>query len=87
MAPTATGRGYWLVASDGGIFSFGDARFHGSAGAMALPGPVVAIGRSAGGYRLAGTTGKVIPFGGATFHGPVGPMPLARPVVGMSEAG
>ena len=22
--------GYWLVASDGGIFSFGDAAFHGS---------------------------------------------------------
>ena len=25
------GRGYWLVASDGGIFSFGDAKFYGSA--------------------------------------------------------
>ena len=28
--PTATG--YWLVASDGGIFSYGDAAFYGSAG-------------------------------------------------------
>ena len=27
-----TGKGYWLVASDGGIFSFGDARFYGSTG-------------------------------------------------------
>ena len=26
MAPTPTGNGYWLVASDGGIFAFGDAR-------------------------------------------------------------
>ena len=25
-----SGRGYWLVASDGGIFSFGDAHFYGS---------------------------------------------------------
>ena len=33
MAATPTGRGYWLVASDGGIFTFGDAhlpRVHGS---------------------------------------------------------
>ena len=27
MAATPTGRGYWLVAADGGIFSFGDAGF------------------------------------------------------------
>ena len=26
MAATPNGRGYWLVASDGGVFSFGDAR-------------------------------------------------------------
>jgi hypothetical protein len=25
------GKGYWLVASDGGVFTFGDATFHGSA--------------------------------------------------------
>ena len=34
MASTPTGNGYWLVASDGGIFAFGDAAFHGSTGAM-----------------------------------------------------
>jgi hypothetical protein len=33
MAATPSGDGYWLVASDGGIFSFGDAGFFGSAGA------------------------------------------------------
>ena len=32
MASTPTGRGYWNVASDGGIFAFGDASFHGSMG-------------------------------------------------------
>ncbi|HEX5266199.1 MAG TPA: hypothetical protein VFW24_05455, partial [Acidimicrobiales bacterium] len=37
------GRGYWLVASDGGIFSFGDATFHGSTGAMRLNKPVVGM--------------------------------------------
>jgi hypothetical protein len=30
MAPTPGGRGYWLVAADGGVFAFGDARFCGS---------------------------------------------------------
>src|SRR2546422_7423313 len=30
MAATPTGKGYWLVASDGGIFAFGDAVFQGS---------------------------------------------------------
>ena len=30
MAATPDGDGYWLVASDGGIFSFGDAAFYGS---------------------------------------------------------
>ena len=34
MAATPDGRGYWLVASDGGVFAFGDARFHGSLGAV-----------------------------------------------------
>jgi len=28
----SNGLGYWLVASDGGVFSFGDAGFHGSTG-------------------------------------------------------
>ena len=33
MAATSDGSGYWLVASDGGIFTFGDAQFWGSTGA------------------------------------------------------
>jgi hypothetical protein len=31
MAASHTGHGYWMVASDGGIFTFGDAPFYGSA--------------------------------------------------------
>jgi len=30
IAPTPDGRGYWLAAADGGVFTFGDARFAGS---------------------------------------------------------
>jgi hypothetical protein len=32
MTPTAVGKGYWFTASDGGVFSYGDAPFFGSLG-------------------------------------------------------
>ncbi len=43
MAPTPTGAGYWLVATDGGIFSFGDAQFYGSTGSIHLNRPITAM--------------------------------------------
>jgi hypothetical protein len=43
MAASPGGQGYWLVASDGGVFSFGDAPFEGSTGALSLSAPVVGI--------------------------------------------
>ena len=44
MAPTTPYRGgYWLVASDGGIFSFGDAGFYGSMGGKHLNAPIVGM--------------------------------------------
>ena len=43
MASTPTGAGYWLVAADGGIFAFGDARFAGSAGSVKLNAPIVGL--------------------------------------------
>ncbi len=36
MAATPDGKGYWLVAADGGIFSYGDAVFFGSTGSITL---------------------------------------------------
>ncbi len=38
--------GYWLAASDGGVFSYGDAAFHGSTGNIALNAPVVGMAAS-----------------------------------------
>ena len=35
-AVTPNGKGYWLVAQDGGIFTFGNAHFYGSMGATPL---------------------------------------------------
>ncbi|MGQ0521210.1 MAG: hypothetical protein ACT4PX_08680 [Actinomycetota bacterium] len=41
--PSPLVAGYWLVASDGGIFAFGDARFSGSTGAIRLNRPMVGM--------------------------------------------
>jgi hypothetical protein len=40
------GTGYWEVARDGGIFSFGDALCSGSMGSAVLDAPVLGITRS-----------------------------------------
>ncbi len=86
MAGTPDGGGYWLVASDGGVFSFGDATFYGSAGAMALNRPIVGMAGTpdGGGYWLVASDGGVFSFGDATFYGSAGAMALNRPIVGMA---
>ena len=43
MAATPDGGGYWMVASDGGIFAFGDAAFFGSTGNITLNKAVVGM--------------------------------------------
>src|SRR4030081_723294 len=54
MGAAPDGVVYWLVASDGGIFSFGDAPFLGSLGAVRLNRPVVGMAATpdGGGYWL-----------------------------------
>ncbi len=39
VVPSGDQQGYWMVASDGGIFSYGDARFFGSTGNIRLNRP------------------------------------------------
>jgi hypothetical protein len=41
IAGTPDGAGYWLVASDGGIFNLGDAGIQGSASGTKLNSPIV----------------------------------------------
>ncbi|HAX05102.1 MAG TPA: hypothetical protein DCX77_05440, partial [Acidimicrobiaceae bacterium] len=52
----------WLVASDGGIFSFGDAQFHGSTGAMTLNKPITSAVQTRLGYDLVAEDGGVFNF-------------------------
>ena len=64
IAATHSGDGYWLVASDGGIFAFGDATFYGSTGAVHLNQPIVGMAATASGkgYYLLARDGGVFAF-------------------------
>ncbi len=88
--------GYWLVGSDGGIFTFGSAGFYGSTGSLRLQRPVVGIVPTSDryGYWLDASDGGVFAFGDAGFYGsipglglhPAGsglPNSLNAPIVGM----
>jgi Peptidase A4 family len=88
--------GYWLVGSDGGIFTFGTALFYGSTGSLHLQRPVVGIVPTAdrGGYWLDASDGGVFSYGDTQFYGsipglglhPAGsgqPNSLNAPIVGM----
>jgi hypothetical protein len=69
MAPTPTGQGYWLVASDGGVFAF-NAPFYGSLGGQPPASPVRALETTgAAGYWMLTGAGQVFNFGDAQHYG------------------
>jgi SpoIID/LytB domain protein len=78
--------GYWVNATDGGVFSFGNAQFHGSTGGMRLNKPVVGMAAThdAGGYWEVASDGGVFSFGDAHFWGSTGSIILNKPMVGMA---
>ena len=88
MAAHPDGGGYWLVAADGGVFSFGGVTFHGSAGDIDLVSPIVGMAAhpEGGGYWLVAADGGVFSFGRARFHGSMGGKPLNQRVVGMAPS-
>ena len=77
MAATPDGHGYWLVASDGGIFTFGDAHFYGSTGDIHLNKPIVGMAATPDGkgYWLVASDGGIFTFGDADFYGSTGSHP------------
>ena len=89
--PAVRGSGYWLGASDGGIFAFGDATFDGSMGGQPLNAPIVGLaatpdanGAASGGYWEVASDGGIFAFGDATFDGSMGGQPLNAPIVGLA---
>jgi hypothetical protein len=67
------GQGYWLVAADGGVFTFGDAGYFGSTGALHLNQPIVGMAPTPDGqgYWLVAADGGVFTFGDAGYFGSV----------------
>ena len=79
-------QGYWLVASDGGVFDYGASPFLGSAGAIHLNKPIVGMASTpdGGGYWLVASDGGIFAYGDAQFFGSTGNITLNKPVVGMA---
>jgi hypothetical protein len=79
-------KGYRMVASDGGIFAFGDAGFYGSTGDIRLNQPIVGMAStpSGEGYWLVASDGGIFSFGDAEFFGSTGAMRLNQPILGMA---
>jgi hypothetical protein len=82
IVPTPDRNGYWLDASDGGVFSFGDTQFYGSMPGLgfnpagsgkphSLNAPIVGMvpSHDDGGYFMVAADGGVFAFGDATFAG------------------
>jgi hypothetical protein len=77
--PPPGGHGYWLVGDDGGVFSFGNARFQGSTGNMVTKVRSLVVSLAVvtgiaptpddGGYWLVTVNGGIFPFGDATYFG------------------
>ena len=82
------GKGYWLVAQDGGVFTFGDAHFYGSMAATQLKQPVFSMAptKSGHGYWLVARDGGVFTFGDAKFYGSTGSLVLNEPITGMTAS-
>jgi hypothetical protein len=79
------GRGYWEVTTDGAVYSFGQAQFHGDRRGQPLAAPIIgAESLSDGrGYWLLGRDGGVFTYGRGHFYGSTGGMRLDKPVNGM----
>ena len=72
VSPALANQGFWAAAGDGGVFTFGDAAFHGSLGGRHLAAPIVGMAPTpdGGGYWMTAGDGGVFTFGDAAFTAP-----------------
>ena len=80
-----SGSGYWIAASDGGVFAF-DSPYRGSVPEALGPGarlnePVVAMIEYGNGYVQVASDGGTFVFADRPFLGSLGAEPPATPVV------
>ena len=86
-APASTPFGYRFVATDGGVFTYGNLPFCGSTGGIHINQPVVGLAGTpdAGGYWTVARDGGIFSFGDAEFYGSTGSIHLNQPIVGMAS--
>jgi hypothetical protein len=82
-APNAHTGGYWLVASDGGVFAF-NAPFRGSMGSTPLNKPITGMVPYGNGYLMVGSDGGLFDFSNQPFVGSLGAHPPVRPIVSVA---
>ncbi len=84
--PGGAEQGYWMVASDGGVFAFGASEFFGSTGGVRLNQPIVGTAptRNGRGYWMAAADGGIFAFGNADFLGSTGGTKLNQPIIGIA---
>ncbi len=77
--------GYYLGASDGGVYAFGTGNL-GQLRPTPLNKPVVSIAAApqGGGYWLVASDGGIFTYGVAGFYGSTGNVALNKPIVGMA---
>jgi hypothetical protein len=77
----ASGKGYWVLGLDGGIFSF-DVPFYGSLSGLGISGAQsIAATPTGKGYWVVGADGGVFAFGDAPFLGSMGGVALNAPII------
>ena len=78
-------QGFDLAGSDGGVFTYGSAPFHGSLAGTPLTAPIVgiAVDRATGGYWLASANGGVVGLGAPSFGSAIG-FHLNQPIAGIA---
>jgi len=83
--PVASNEGFWLLSKDGGVFSFGTAKYFGSIGHLggARQAVSMAADPDGEGYWFVGPDGGIYAYK-APFWGSTGNLKLTRPIVGMA---
>jgi hypothetical protein len=83
ISPTPDNQGYWLVASDGGVFAF-NAPFRGSMGRVRLNRPVNGLVAFGDGYLMVASDGGIFDFSNQPFFGSLGGVTLPAPIIGVT---
>ena len=84
-SPVSSGEGFWLLGGDGGVFSFGAAKFFGSIGNVPLNKQIVGMAAKPDGtgYWFVASDGGIFAYK-APFWGSTGNIHLTKPIVGMA---